>query len=268
MEGAIPIILLLIVFLVIGWKLNWLAGIPFIGSLFKTNINVLVLGTDPTLAQTLDQLKSDLPINTLFLDSATIAQIQDPEYLKKYDVVILSEGDGTTVELPYLMLSHLSNYLRGGGNLILYGRAGSQVVGDPNANGWETAGLGEFIPVRCTNGPKPNLCGPDSTTGVPASKVTMLPKRMDHPIMKGQALSVEFCKAGTPECAQLVSYTTVNPRGEEIAVLSVSLMKTVSEPAIVESGSLLGGKTIYFAYHPAKLPALLRNAIAHTVGRG
>ncbi len=268
LEGAIPIILLLIVFLVIGWKMNWLAGIPFIGSLFKSNINVLILGTDPTLERTLDQLKGDLPINTLFLDKATIGVIQDPEYLKKYDIVILSEGDGTTVDLPYLMISHLSNYMKGGGNLILYGRAGSLVTGDPNANGWETAGLGEFVPVRCTNGPKPDVCGPDSTTGVSASKVVMLPKRMEHPIMKGQALSVEFCTAGSAECAQAVSYTTTNPRGDEIAALRVSLINTVSEPAIVESKSLLGGKTIYFSYHPSKLPALLRNAIAYMVGKG
>ena len=64
-EVTIPILLLILVFFVLAWKLGWLCSVPVIGNYACGGdvINVLVLGDDPDITKSLDELKVGIALN-------------------------------------------------------------------------------------------------------------------------------------------------------------------------------------------------------------
>ncbi|MEM3543179.1 MAG: hypothetical protein QXK00_02340 [archaeon] len=253
-EITIPLLLLIFIFFIIAWKFNWLVGLPVIGEiLYPKAINVLIVGNDLSIQQSLQQMQIGLPINYHVLSANEIPNIISPDYLKKYDLVILTEYAGNNPgELPQMFRSHLVKYLQGGGKLILYGVAGSIDPESPTTDGWKQEGLNIYIPVTCTSRP----CQKETFS---AADLIILIRQPEHRIVKEFGYSTNF--SDSP-----IEITKVNPENEEVFVIKDNLTRVVY-PGVVEKSFGITGKTVYFSYHPSKHPVIFKNTISYLFGR-
>lgn len=252
---------MILVLFVLAWRLGWLANVPVIGDLLggKKVANILVVGQDADIARLLDEVRPGISVNYEILDQAGIDSVRDPAFLKKYDIIILTENAGADrTMLPAIFRNYLSQYLAGSGKMILIGVAGSRDPADPSINGWIQSGMDAYIPVTCKTG----LC--DATNSVDFSafdQVTMKVRNINHQVLK------EFGNVVTLTSGQTVEYAIVNAKVEPLAVLEINAGSTVlSFPALVEESFGLGGKTVYFAYHPSRTPTLFKNVITYLRG--
>jgi hypothetical protein len=262
-EITIPILLLILVFLVIAWKVGWLASIPVIGDFFKAKVtNVLVVGEDPSITMQLDTIKRDMALNYEVLKATDLDSVRDPAYIAKYNLVILTEyaynSSEATPYLPAIFRGYLNSYMQGSGKLIVIGLAGSRDPASADTNAWAVM---DYVPVACKTS-KP--CDPSDVNvrvaNVPVTdRLTLKVRDVNNPVLKEFGTSLAF-----PSSVSSLNYYTIvnNKGGTELVTLEDTVgATTLAYPALVESSGTLGSKTIYFSFHPASHPALFRNVI-------
>jgi hypothetical protein len=262
-EITIPLLLLILVLIVVGWKMGWLAGLPFIGGWFGGQVsNVLIVGDDQTIALELDRMKTELSLNYEVFKATDIATLRDPGYLNKYNIIILTEQAGTDATyLPSIFRGYLNSYMGGNGKLIYFGVAGSRDPADAGVNGWASM---TYIQTSCArSGETNNLC--DSSQSKDTHTVNMVDLRVrdtTHPMTLEFGASIPLSVAG-------LAYAKVNSRVTPLVYLEVTLANQtapLSYPGIIESSSGLTGKVIYFAYHPASQPTVFKNTMSYLIG--
>lgn len=264
-EITIPILLLILVFIVVAWKMGWLCNIPVLDALCaKPGAYIFVVGEDNAIATALEQMKVGGAQWEYEMKSATeLEEIRTAEFLKKYDLIILTESAGTDpTYLSPTFRTYLKQYLDGGGKMLLFGVAGSRDPSEPNTDGWTELGN---IPVRCRDAPCRTVAEGGSTDRHAADALSL--KKLDagynHPILKEFGPAYQFTGAGQ------IEYAIVNVYGgTALANLEVTVgAQTISNNAIVEGAGALGTKkVIYFAYHPAQSFAIFENAIKYLTG--
>jgi len=247
-EMTIPILLLILVFVIVAAKMNWLVGVPFIGDLFKgPNIDIAVIGNDQSLIKVIEtDIRKDLPVNIKVFNKADLYGVRDAATFAKYNMIIMTEGqDGDTIELERYTLEYLKSFVDSGKPAIVIGLAGNKIVGSPQASGWNILG---FVPAAC----KASKC---EETAVSFDRVNMYVRDINHPILK------EFVEPLNFSSGQ-ITYTLVNPSGG-VSILDMEIVTgadTYTGTALVEKS---GGKIVYFAFHPALYPPLLHNVIQY-----
>lgn len=265
-ESAIPLLLLVIVILIVGWRLNVFSNIPVISSTIGAGgpSNILIVGQDNRLINTLASIKDELATNYDVIDEQALNEVRDPGYLRNYDLVILTESlsDDATL-LPSLFRSYLVTYLNGNGKLMLYGVAASRDPDEPSSDGWKQHDISKYIPVTCSGGQ--GLCDPDESKEFadPQETVSLKSKDIESPILKEFGTSVRFTTR------DFVEFTLVNPRGsgKTLSLLEIERGgRTFSYDAIVEQPGLTGPKTIYFSYHPSLTPTVFKNTLKYMFG--
>jgi len=261
-EATIPILLLILVVLVLAWKMQWLCGLPVVGAVCSSPVsNILIVGNDPDIAMTLDEIKVGLPLNYEVFTLDDINNLRDASYLNNYDLIILTEkiDPNNPAEMPSLFREYLSDYLANNGKLILYGIAGSRVPGEPFANGWKQANIDKYIPVTCTTGS--GLCDASESKDTRALQlVTLKINDIHSPILQEFGMSANFTQGAS------IDYAIVNvDEGRKLATIEVKTTGNtpLAYNAIVESSHGLTGKTIYFAYNPSRTPTIFKNAIKY-----
>lgn len=262
-EMTIPVLLLILVFFVVAWKLGWLTGLPVLGDLFKGGTaKILVVGSDSDITTSLDQFRTELSLNYDTIDMQTATSIRSPDYLNQYNLIILTEGLSSDPKvLPSLFRGYLKDYLAKGGDMILFGLAGSRDT-DLNMNGWDDSELGAYIPVKCKT--IDNLCNDDQMIlrGINTLSMKIYPDGMNHAIMQGYNIGIGF----TGDAAtSTLEFADVNylPGTKRITSIEDSSTGTeLSYPAIVEKSGLTS-KVIYFAYHPSRTPTIFKNTIKY-----
>lgn len=263
-ELTIPILLIILVFLVVAWKMQWLPD--WFGIFGTGGYNVLIIGQDSSIEASLLEMREDMSVNYKILDLVEMADIGASGYLDEYNLIILTEelgpGDG---DLPAVFRGYLANALSGNKNLILYGIAGSRDPDDPGINGW-SGSMDSFIPVECKEAS--NLCDPvDSKESYAQDtvKLKINDPGLGHAMLEGYTLTVPFTSGVSLE------FAAVNPdEGENpLASLEITVGEdTITYPAIIEHsyGIAGSGKAIYFAYHPSKTPTVFKNTIKYLGG--
>jgi hypothetical protein len=256
-EMTIPILLLILVLVVVGWKTGALEQIPFINMFFKGPTDILIIGYDANLIREMDtNIKTDLPVNYIVRDKSYLENASNCQFVNDYDAIILTEGqDGDTIALPRFALECIRNGVNSGKTAIVIKRAGSEVTGSSQEDGWGSGNLG-FVPVISRMGvgqPFTNERSYDSITLMirdPANSI--LQNFKDQPLTftsQGQSSQIE--------------YTEVNPTGGGVSILDMKVdygAESITERAMVESNSL-GHRVIYFTFDPTLYPPLLYNTI-------
>jgi len=249
-ELTIPIILLILVIGVLAWQMGWLDFIPGIGE--RRVMDVLIVGEDDTLRHELEGEVRALNLDVIDMERAR--EIEDPAFLDHFDLIILTEELGEHPgDIPSTFRSHISENLGKGTNLILYGLAGTRDPAEPQVDGWIQHGMSRYIPVDC---PGTGACTVEKE-GYPGKMLSMGVMQKDHPIIREFGASYDF-----PEHLTNVTYASMNtrPGSEVITQIKVDDPVGKTDPGIVER-SWVGGKSIYFAYHPVETPTILRNTI-------
>lgn len=264
-EITIPILLLILVFFVLSWKLGWLAGIPFIGQWFggEKVMNILVVGDDSEITKSLDEIRTAVSLNYQVVDGTDINNIRDPNYLSSYDIIILTESIGSDATyLPTIFRDYLSQYLSGNGKLLLFGVAGSRDPAELSTDGWVQHGMDSYVPVKCRTAFCDSSLVPDGSKDEHAyDQVTMKISDINHPILREFVTTVDFSAGAT------VEYTITNADVTPISMIEVVVgAQTLSYPGIVVDSFGLGGKVVYFAYHPSRTPTVFKNAIEYLRG--
>ncbi|MEM0372555.1 MAG: hypothetical protein QXO69_01805 [archaeon] len=261
-EMTIPILLLILVLIVLAWKLGWLCSIPVIGDVAcgGTVSNILVVGDDANIRASLDELKVGMPINYEVMTEADIKGLRDPNYLRKYDLVILTESaGGARSDLPALFRSYLSSYLANNGKMIMFGLAGATDPAEPSANGWIQRGIGPYIPVTC----KTMICSEASIRTATADISALKPLDITNPMVQEFGMTI-------PVTGNTIEFADVNvDEGKPVLNLEVDYGpdNVRSYPALVDSTHGVSGKTIYFAYHPSRTPTIFKNAVKYALGK-
>lgn len=261
-EMTIPILLLILVLIVLAWKLQWLCGIPVIGEIACGGAvsNILVVGDDANIRASLDEIKVGMPINYEVFAASDINGLRDADYLKKYDLIILTESAGDTrSDLPSLFRSYLSSYLANNGKMIMFGLAGSTDPAEPSANGWSQSGIGPYIPVLC----KTVICNEESITTATADISALKPMDINNDMVKEFGMTI-------PITGETLEFADVNvDSGKPILNLEVNYgpNNVRSYAALVDASHGVSGKTIYFAYHPSRTPTIFKNAVKYILGK-
>ncbi|MBI4214512.1 hypothetical protein HY546_00810 [archaeon] len=262
-EVSIPVLLLILVFVVVAWRLGWLSNIPVIGDVFGAPaLNVLLVGQDTNIRSQLEAIKTDLRINIDPISLDELNTIASPDYLKKYNLVILSPTIAPNgADLPDTFRNYLGKYMEGNGKLLLYHIAGSRDPTSPQTNGWNSPHINNFIPVRCKfPGSIDQRCDPtDSTLEYNFELVSMKVLQPDNDLLKEFGTTVQFTAGAT------LFVTPVNVlRGQQLTridYLDPVTNETKTVPGLVWYDFGFGGKVVYFSYEPWRTPRLFHNVI-------
>ena len=259
-ELTIPLLLLILVVLVLAWKMQWLCGVPGLSGIACGGAvhNVLVIGDDPNVELMLSDV--GLNFNHEILMPKEINNLRDPDYLKKYDLIILTENTGLNGEkdvLPNAFRGYLAQALVNK-KFILFKAAGSKDSNEPSINGWTAGGLGEFVPVSC----KTTDCKMDSHS---VSQMKFMVQDVNNPIFQGYNPTEPIGISGEGNFEYLPVNLVGNARSLGVIESQVG-SQTLSEYGVVEGSSGVTGKTIYFSYNPARTPTLFKNAVKYLLG--
>lgn len=263
-ELTIPILLLILVFLVVAWKVNWLPD--WFGIFGGGGYNILIVGQDPNIEASLLEMRQDMSINYKILDLAEIADIGTASYLDEYNLIILTESLGPgPADMPAVFRGFIETSLSKNKDLIVFGIAASRDPADPGINGWG-GGMDQYIPVECKQ--SNNVC--DSVTSVEEYATNNIKLKINdpgynHAILEGYTLTVPITSGAS------LRFANVNPDegGNPLASLEVEVGgSTVTYPAIIENayGIAGAGRVVYFAYHPSKTPTVFKNTIQYLGG--
>jgi len=263
-EIVIPVILLIVVLVILGWNMGWLAGIPVLGNLFGTaQVNTLIVGDDGTISDIIQtQLAAEYAINVEIMTPQEISEKLDPTFIEKYNLLIMTEGsNGEGLSMPRKALDNIRHYHSTGKPILFIGRSGYLVTGSTQERGWSVLG---FVPVQCVD--EVEEC--DSTTGTFTggwaqvsgyANTFMYSRSTDHPLSSGLKDKLEFGSS-----AGNIHYVKVAPTtGTEVWQLETEAGRV---PGVVYSTGVTGGKVAYFALHPKDQIPLLRNAIKTLTG--
>jgi len=260
-ELTIPLLLLVLVVLVLAWKMQWLCGVPGLGAVACGGSvhNILIIGNDPNIELMLNDV--GLNFNHEVLNPDEIASLRDADYLKKYDLIILTENTGLNGKkdvLPNAFRGFLAQALVNK-KFILFSGAGTKDTAEPYLNGWTADGMGNFVPVSC----KTVDCDLDSHS-VSQMKFRILDT--SSPIFEGYNPTQPINISGTGS----FEYLPVNLNGGNVHALGVIESEvgtqTLSDYGIVEGSSGVTGKTIYFAYNPSRTPTIFKNVVEYLLG--
>jgi hypothetical protein len=247
-EMTIPILLLILVIIVVGAKLQWF-NIPIISDLFgKPATDIAVIGYDADTIKALDDIRTGgLPINTYVFNKSDLYSIRDSAYFAKYGMIILTEGkDGDTIDLEHITLDYLSSFVASGKPAIVIGLAGSRVTNSTDANGWTILG---FVPAKC----KAVRC---ESVQASYDRITLYVKDVDHTMLREFGPQLSFQNGQ-------ISYAMVNPdQGSSILDMEIATGANIYDgAAITERSGSVGGRAVYFAFPPSLYKPLLYNAI-------
>jgi hypothetical protein len=256
-EMTIPILLLILVLVIVAWKMEWLAGVPFFGCLLGGGTtNIAIIGNDQNIVKTIDTvIKKDLPVNYMVFNKADLDRVAyqtGGSEFEKYDMIILTEGqDGDTIALEQKTLEQLADFVNSGKPAIVIGLAGNKVESSNNqGSGWSVLG---FVPATCQS----INCEVSAAT---FDRINMYPMDINNPILKEFPGSLNFSSGQ-------ITYTIVNAAEGATPILSMAISTGVEVPAysgyamIERSGSLGSSKVMYFAFQPSLYPPLLYNTI-------
>lgn len=249
-ELAIPIILLILVIGVLAWQMGWLDFVPGIGE--RRVMDVLIVGEDDPLRHQLEEEVGGLNLNVIDMERAR--EIEDPAFLEHFDLIILTEELGEQPgDIPSTFRSHISERLGKGTDLILYGLAGTTDPAEPQTDGWTQHDMNKYIPVDCSGS---GVCTVEKE-GYPGDMLSMAIMQKDHPIIREFGPSYDF-----PEYLTNITYAPMNTRSGSEVITQIKVEDPVgkTDPGIVET-SWVGGRAIYFAYHPVETPTILKNTI-------
>jgi len=250
-ESVVPLILIIILAVFIAAKFNYidLHSIPLIGSLFPASyIKIVVIGNPSSTFVNVMQ-SEDYRIAGLTYAGAIRQEAVVPGVLKNFDIVILQ---GTPI-CDRTARKVLGDYVKGGGRLLVVGDSCTRVNDDPNAVGWDIGigSLGDVIPVAYGGIIAHERIG-DPTFSADGKFKIVSPY---HPIFNG---ILNFGFYGT-----LVGVIP-NANSDVLAYVDTYGGKPTAPAtfAIVESRSMLGGKTMYFAFDPSTTS---RNMLMNTL---
>lgn len=264
-EGIIPIIILILIAMVlIGKTTNFFCGLPLLGNIFcgAGIINIAVIGdlqaigvNEPTVLNA-TRLKTDVLDSYLGTSYNMYYVKYDPDLLvyardallRNYDIVILA-GD-RNFSRP--VKDAIGWYVNNGGKLVVIGDAGVRDPDDPLYVGWG-GGMFDIFPVRLTY--TTNIDSPINLADPELNFVDI-----NHPIVIGYQPRLNLSEVA---CTNIKAIEVTPTGGGIIAILSDS--KDV--PGIVESGTLFGGKVVYFAYDPGCTPNLWISTVGWLTGK-
>jgi len=251
-EGAIPIILLLILALFIAGKFGLvdLSGVPVVGQLVsQKQTKILVIG------HLSPQMNEILTSEDFTLKGVTVMPDMDPETiarfttLSKYDIIILQNQRTCS----YSAREKIADRVKAGGKLIVIGDACTRVPEDPTVFGWKIGihTLADVMPVE-----------------IGKLRKTFTQGRLEvydfeHPVF-----------AGVTDVGQRGYYdfsgeiVEVSPSGEVLAGIDPGEGKVWI--GMVESRGLGLGKVLYFSFDPAtatQSKTLLYQTILYLTGR-
>ncbi|MEK6954246.1 MAG: hypothetical protein AABX01_04515 [Candidatus Micrarchaeota archaeon] len=240
LESSIPLILIIILAIFVAGQLGVinLGDIPGVGSIFGggNQIKVGVVGT-PSQGIRSYLASTDAQFQKIKLSGILRAEsLKASGALKTFDVIIL-QGQPVCDRTARRILTE---WVKGGGKLIVVGDACTRVNDDNSALGWNIGVglLGDIMPVTVgglTPQAEPIRRGCSSGTFTTAN--------FGHPIVNGIK--------DYPFTGQTIE--TVPNNGNIIAYIDCGTSgrgSSATTPAIVENSALLGGKTVYFAYDP------------------
>ncbi|MFH1750389.1 MAG: hypothetical protein ABH863_01795 [Candidatus Micrarchaeota archaeon] len=240
LESSIPLILIIIlaIFVAGNFGIINLGDIPGIGPILGggNQVRVAVIGT-PSVGLKNYLISKDAQLAKIkYAGNLRAESLSATGSLKLFDVVIL-QGQPVCDRTPRRIISE---WVRGGGKLIVVGDACTRVNDDNSVLGWDIGVglLGDVMPVKVgglTSQAEPIKYGCSSGTFTWA--------QFDHSIRSG---AKDYPFSGRtietiPYNGNIVAYIDCGSSGRG---------STATTPAIVESSSLLGGKTVYFSYDP------------------
>lgn len=270
-EGIIPLIILIIIGIVLlGKTTSVFCGVPLLSDLFCGGkiINIAVIGdfnaegTEEETAIKGQYLKEllDSPLGKSYnmyynvYTPSTLTYAKEA-LLKNYDLVILV-GD-RMFSRP--VKDALQDYLGAGGKLIVIGDACTEDPDDPLYIGWGTIGL----PVR--------LNQDADLTGVRLHEPIQLQIfDINHPIVKGYGVQLDLTLIeDKPNCNDDLFVIDVNPTTQDVVAMisGEHADRRRDFLAVVEGGTLFGGKSMYFNFDPGCLPNLAISTIRYMTGK-
>lgn len=263
-EGLIPILLIAVIgIVVIGKMTSTFCGWPVLGSVLcnKPQVTIAVIGDlnsqTPLFQNTLDgpNAKSN-NIYYVTFDPSILTYAKE-RLLGKYDLVIVA-GDAAK-EITRPIRDGIGTYVENGGKLILIKSAGTEDPDDPLILGWGAGRLGNVFPAKLSSDKERSI-----------SSVNLYLVEIDHPIIRsaGYLPQVSLTSKGLDSKCSSANVADVVPwnNGNAIAYLQSGDKKTTA-PAIIEGGSLLGGKVLYFAYDPGCTENLAISALLYMAGK-
>lgn len=239
LESSIPLILIVIlaIFIAGNFGIIDMSSVPLLGSVFGGKaIKVTVIGKpSPDLVSHITS-KDARDAQIWYAGNGLRQELLTAGSLKQFDVVILQNIPTCDRNARRV----ITEWVKGGGKLIVVGDACTRVEGDTAAFGWGVGGLLSDI--------MPAVIG-----GLTSEK---------EPIKFGCSTGVmRVIEFGSPIVAGIkderVSVRTIevqpNSNSRIIAALDCSDTSRANAPstyAILETTSFLTGKTVYFAYDP------------------
>lgn len=253
-ELTIPILLFILVAVVLAWQLGYLPLGEWFGGGGPTD--VLIVGEDKAMSNSLRNIEG---VNVNPMNLSEIKGVSDPAYLDQYDLIVLTEELGNnSAEMPSTFRDYVSQRLGDGADLMIYGVAASKVP-NSQSDGWKQHGMDEYVPVKC---PGPQTCSGEKESHS-SNIVRLAIENIEHPILKEfPATNYEFDKG------MQISYPpklNLRSGSENLATLEIQEGKKAG-PGVVEKSYGMGGKAIYFSYHPTKTPDILKNSINYLKG--
>ncbi len=268
LEGVVPFILILIIVIFIGYKMD-LWDLPFLNNSDK--LNVLVIGQpEPSLLTVLNENRDFLVFQQI---NPTALDVSPSEQLAQYDLVILdqhvfSNSDRYAHALSRQTGEALEKYVNNGGKLIVIMNSGIYKSGGISGRGvardvvgWKAI-LGDIVPVVCgkTLNGEPSCTQPITVVG------RIYRVNYNHPIMEG--IEVAPANPSDPPYT-LITFDVSAANGETIAYIKADASSDIkgigggaTYPAIVEKKSLLG-KCIYFNYNPGLTPTIFAKTLKY-----
>lgn len=297
MEGAIPLIILILIGVVILGRMGLLAGVPVIGGLFghRQEVHIAVIGSlDSTGVSTPTSI--DASILKTYLDSSRAmalgyhyvefqpdtAEYAGEELLSEFDLVILA-GEK---EFSRPVKSAIGTYIKGGGKLVIIGDAAINDPQDPLQIGWQVAEMQGTFPVAIQyDVTKEQLENPEVIANIPdVQPLTLSFVSIRHPIYEraGYPLHTVFDDAEgriDVKCISTVPAIPVRPDGAGIVAVLKGTRMVDPEPeiedvtpitrlAIAEKETGFGrGHVVYFSYDPGCTPGIWDATVDHMLRR-
>jgi hypothetical protein len=241
-ESLIPLILIVILGLFIAAKFGMvnLCGTPVIGSLFPCPfMKVIVMGRASPDMEALLKSQDFAMAGITYAGDIPQQSVVSADVFKNFDIIIVQGSQ--VCDRP--ARKALADAVKGGKKMIFIGDSCTRISDDYNAQGWEIGigSLGDVMPVSYGGILLHDRTGTGSTT---IGRGTFQIIAVDHPMFNG-ILNHEF----TGEV------TLVLPKngGDPLAYID-QYQGTVTEPGtfgIIEGSSVVGGKTLYFAFDPS-----------------
>ncbi len=253
LESSIPLILIIILAIFIAGNFGFInfSDVPLLNQVFGGKI--IKVGVVGRISPELKNMLISEEARVLGIYYGTGEGLQPNQLfggvLKPFDIIILQNQQ----VCDRAARKTITDWVKGGGKLIVIGDACTRVTDDPAALGWDVGiGLmGDIMPAKI-GGVTPER--EPITTGCSSGKFKFLVP--DHPIQSGIK---NFQFSGRT----INVFPTAN--SNLIATIDCSDTGRVSAPAtyaILESSGILTGKVVYYAYDPG---ITSRNMLINTI---